>query len=295
MSLSEKRNKLFYILLICLIWLVLLGCASSISIKNIRQPDIASEKMDTDELIFMTFNIRAGGGMENYGMSPRLVKAPKENLSKLASAIKSVDPDIAGLQEVRGYDQAKFIADQLNMNFAYVTHGRASWWGLAILSKFNILDITTNNINYGDDNRVGLLSTFEINGKIIKVFNLHYALENYHRQAKASMILLEDENVPFVLMGDLNRQYFDPELDPIKEKLIDTCYASKTNRPNKPCGAETFGGWLMPEGVPVNGKRIDYIFLYPNSFYVIDVGITSNEFFYVSDHRAYWAKVKLKD
>ena len=141
------KRFIHFSFIFCVIGLIIFGCASVTNIHNIRQIDGTFEHLGAGELIFMTLNIRAGGGLKNPGMSPYRVVATKENLIKIADAIKSVDPDIIGLQEVRGYNQAKFLAKKLNMNFAYSAHAGSNWWGLAVLSKFNIIDIRTKKIN----------------------------------------------------------------------------------------------------------------------------------------------------
>lgn len=106
----------------------------------------------------MTFNIHVGGGSAYPLMNPYEVKATKENLTKVAEAIKSVDADIIGLQEVRGFQQATFIAEQLNLNYAYVPH-QSGWWGLAILSKYKISDLNSKPISRSGDMRMAQICT----------------------------------------------------------------------------------------------------------------------------------------
>ena len=283
---SEKRIKALFNLLICIIWSVLLGCAYVTGIQNIRQTDNTNLNKDTEELTFMTFNIRAGGGIKNRGLSPHRVFASKENLIKIADAIKSADPDIVGLQEVRGYNQAKFLAEKLNMNFAYSTHAGSNWWGLSVLSNFKIIDIRTKLINSSLDNRIALMSMIDINGKIINVLNVHYALENYDGQVRATMKFLDKVEGPVVLLGDLNRKFYHKELKPIQEKLADTCLAVKTK---ETYDAEKLGTWYIPLTF-----RIDYIFINRRYFDVINAGLVPSGYRRVSDHVAYWTKLKLK-
>ena len=126
-----KKLKLFLTILILLIAFVAYA-----GIQNIRKIDSTEKGLTSDNLKFMTFNIRVGGGIENPGMNPAKLKSSKEKMEKIASAINSIDPDVVALQEVRGSDQAKQLAKRLNLNYAYMAHQEL--WGLAMLSKHKI-------------------------------------------------------------------------------------------------------------------------------------------------------------
>jgi endonuclease/exonuclease/phosphatase family metal-dependent hydrolase len=100
------------------------------------------------------------------------------------------------------------------------------------------------------------------------------------------MRILGDISGPALLMGDLN--LIDPEegLAPMRAELIDTCKAvdTKGSREAKQRGTFRFGS-----------KRIDYIFVDPNYFTVLDVGLTAEEHRKASDHLAYFACVEVKE
>lgn len=236
----------------------------------------------------MTYNIRVGAGRENFLMPVKYLNSSGEKLEKIASAIKSVDPDIISLQEVKGSVQAKYLADALGFNYVYASHGDSRLeWGLAILSKFTITEYR-QEIIYHDDKkpRVALVSTIDLPKSSIAVVNVHYALGNYDKQIKETMRILGDISGPALLMGDLN--LIDPEegLAPMRAELIDTCEAvdTKGSREAKQRGTFRFGS-----------KRIDYIFVDPDYFSVLDVGLTAEEHRKASDHLAYFACVTLKN
>jgi len=170
MSFTDKKIILMGVLIAWLFGLFFWGCATGI--QNIRQVESSSVSLEAWELTFMTFNIHVGGGSAYPLMNPYEVKATKENLIKVAEAIKSVDPDVIGLQEVRGFQQAKFIAKQLNLNYAYVPH-QSGWWGLAILSKYKISDLISKPISTHGDMRVAQICTTRIEGKPVIFINLH--------------------------------------------------------------------------------------------------------------------------
>ena len=140
---------------------ILLGCGN---VHNIRTIDSAAAKAESGKLKLMTFNIRAaggglnrlqgaggvpGGGLPPPITNPGIVEETKESLTRIAAAIQSIDPDIIGLQEVRGTHQAKFIAETLNLNYVYAVHPREHWWGLAVLSKYKIVGTSTKIVNLG--------------------------------------------------------------------------------------------------------------------------------------------------
>ena len=70
--------------------ILLIGCGN---VQNIRTTDPTAEKAESGKLIFMTFNIRAAGGMQNPVSNPDLVEETKGRLTKIAAAINSVDPN----------------------------------------------------------------------------------------------------------------------------------------------------------------------------------------------------------
>ena len=276
-----KTKNSISLIMLCIFFVSIVGC---IGPQNIRQT-VGVEDVDSGRnLTFMTFNIRAGGGIENPGMSPYDVTSSRENLEKIASAIKSVDPDVIALQEVRGYNQAKFIAETLNLNYAYSSHGGyKDWWGLAVLSKFRIIKVKSKMIHYDPDPRVGQASTIEINGEPITFVNVHYHLGEYEQQVKATVRLLKNAIGPIVLMGDLNLYISDPKMKPIRKALVDTCLAINTD------------GSKSVKSIGTGFGRIDYIFVDTKSFEVKDVGLVARKHWSASDHIAYFACVNFDD
>jgi len=253
--------------------------------QNIRKIDYVREEGRC--LRLMTYNIRVGGGIENPFTSVRNLPSSRKKLERIALAIKSVDPDVIALQEVRGFHQAAFLAKTLNLNYAYSPHGRRGFdWGLAALSKFKISKVRSKVIYYGRDQRVGVVYTININGSPIPFINVHYHLGNYKQQVKGTMRLLRDTEGPVVLMGDLNCTELSHELEPIHEKMIDTCTSVDTDGSKN---AKRIGTVLR-----FSNYRIDYIFVDPKSFEVRDAGLIPERYRSASDHIAYFACVTLK-
>ena len=289
-----KARVTIYLVTLCVIGLISVGCMGPMgpsgpvepqNIRTIRYPG------DLDKgpcLKFMTYNIRVGAGTEKPFTSVRNLPSSRKKLERIALAIKSVDPDVVGLQEVRGSHQATFLAETLNLNHAYSPHGRRGLdWGLAVLSKFKILEVYSKMIYHGRDQRVGIVCTIDMNGSPVTVINVHYHLGNYEQQVKATLGLLRDTKGPVVLMGDLNRTERAYELGPIYERMIDTCEAVDTegSRDARKAGTvSTFPNY-----------RIDYVFVDPRSFEVRDAGLIPERHRRASDHFAYFACITLKN
>jgi endonuclease/exonuclease/phosphatase family metal-dependent hydrolase len=169
-----------------------------------------------------------------------------------------------------------------------VSHGDSRLeWGLAVLSRFTIVEYQQEVIHHDDKKpRVALVCTIDLHNSSITVVNVHYALGDYDKQVKETMRILREINGPALLMGDLN--LIDPEegLAPMRTELIDTCEAvdTKGSREAKQRGTFRFGS-----------KRIDYIFVDLDYFTVLDVGLTPEEHRKASDHLAYFACVTVKD
>ena len=257
---------------------ILLGCGN---IHNIKKTDTHAEKAVTAELTFMTFNIRAAGGMQNPVSSPGLVEETKESLTKIAAAINSVDPDFIGLQEVRGIHQAKFIAEQLNLNYVYAVHARESWWGQAVLSRYKIIDVRTKIINlggkYGD--RIALMATMDINGKKLRVINVDFVPENYKGQVNETIPLLNPIEGPVVLLGDFSRRPEYAKMVTIRERMMAACE-----------DVENYEGQCID---PVYVK-IDCIFVDPNYVKVLAAEPVSMKHGDTTAPTGSWATIKLK-
>jgi len=265
-----------------------MGTMGPMEPHNIRKIEHVREVDESRCLKFMTYNIRVGAGIENPFTSIRNLPSSREKLERIALAIKSVDPDVIALQEVRGIHQATFLAKTLNLNYAYSSHGRRGFdWGLGVLSKFKISKVHSKVIYYGRDQRVGALYIININGSPITFINIHYHLGNYEQQAKATMRLLRDTEGPVVLMGDLNLTVRAYELKSIHEKMIDTCESVDTEGSRD---AKKIGTVLR-----FSNYRIDYIFVDPNSFEVRDAGLIPEKHRSASDHIAYFTCVMLKN
>ncbi|MBO7400386.1 MAG: endonuclease/exonuclease/phosphatase family protein [Clostridia bacterium] len=208
-----------------------------------------------------------------------------------ANAIRKYDPDIVGLQEVRGKgesskytDQAPELAARTEMFYAFapaftVPHGGP--YGNALLSKYPILDVKTILIPVPDtgyycEPRCILRAVLDI-GRPVTVFVTHFGLKPPEAEnASASVVeALAGTSTPKILMGDFNLTPESPILDPIRISMADTADVFDSPKLSFPSDAPT--------------QKIDYIFV-SEDFNIISADIPE---IVASDHRPYLAELEL--
>ncbi len=275
-----KKNYLH--LFIIAVFLIAPACKP---IQSVRPSE--SKVVKGSCLQLMTYNIRVGAGRDGLLTPVKYLTSSESNLEKIVSAIRSLDPDIIGLQEVRGTAQAEFLADSLGMNYVYLSHEDSRLeWGLAVLSRFKIIEYYGKFIRYDEKKpRVALVCTIELRDSTVTVINVHFHLGDYDEQVEETIRLISNVTGPVILMGDLNLIDPDAGLIPIKKKLIDTCEVVDTefSQEAKEIGTHRFGS-----------KRLDYIFVDPNHFSVLEAGLVPEEHRSASDHIGYFACVRPK-
>ena len=268
--------------LIMAIFLIVAACKPIQSVRPSK-----SEVVKGSCLQLMTYNIRVGAGRDGLLTPVKYLISSKSKLKEIALAIRSVDPDIIALQEVRGAAQAEFLADSLSMNYVYLSHEDSRLeWGLAVLSRFKITEYYGKFIRYDEKKpRVGLVCTIELHDSTVTIINVHFHLGDYDEQVEKTMNLMSNVTGPVILMGDLNLIDPDDGLPPIKKKLIDTCEVVDTecSREAKDIGTHRF-----------SSKRLDYIFVDPHYFSVLEAGLAPEQHRSASDHIGYFACVKPK-
>ena len=255
--------------------------------QKARQPETLKAIRKYSCLTLMTYNIRVGAGRDGLLTPVKYLTSSENKLQKIVSAIRSLDPDIIGLQEVRGAAQAEFLADSLGMSYVYLSHEDSRLeWGLAVLSRFKIIDHYGKFIRPDEKKpRVALVCIIEMPDSVVTIVNVHFYLGDYDEQVDRTIRLMSYVTGPVILMGDLNLIDPDNGLAPIKMKLVDTCEVvdSKFSQEAKEIGTHRFGS-----------KRLDYIFVDPKRFSVLEAGLIPEEYRSASDHIGYFACVRPK-
>ena len=286
---SVIRGKQWYGYL--LLWFMVAGCMQA---HNIRTPE--GENVRSRPVKVMTYNIRIGAGLRKYGRSPYLLKDEiKPRLAPIIAAIGSVDPDIVGLQEVLGEEQAATIARALNMNYAYVPHGLeryGAWWGVAVLSKFPILHVNRQEISSGRGNtRANCIARLDVFGSPWLVVVIHKDRDQQDGAALyRTMEVINRQQGPVLLLGDFNIRPGDWRWSITASRLQDSLYGTTTDKARQ---VEKRGTWPGKPGRH-RGKRIDYILVDKGRFDVLAAGLIDEKYRSASDHLGYYAVVRLR-
>lgn len=266
----------------------LTGCSST---DNARPPVTADAP-----LTVMSFSIRLGLGRgDPLGNISRMQSQWGRNLDAVIEAIRAADPDIVGLQAVAGPDQLREIAEELDLNSAFVWHESEidpkPWWGVGILSKFPI--VATDKIPMSED-RNFIVATIDVGGKKIAVASIHRShLDSSEDSIRLLMGRMGQSTLPSLITGNFNllpnartlkspRRY---QLQPVLGRFLDTGRQAQTKG----------GQYARQAGTWHGGGRVDYVFAEKDRFSVVDAGVVSGKHRDASDHMPYFAKLIFKD
>ncbi|MFD3821131.1 endonuclease/exonuclease/phosphatase family protein, partial [Streptomyces sp. NPDC058625] len=208
-----------------------------------------------------TFNIHAGAGQDGI-----------LDLDRTAQAVRDLDADVVGLQEVDVHwgarsdfvDEARALAEKLGMRvfFAPVYDldpaaggGERRQYGVAVLSRYPVLgaenhEITRLSTQTSDPVPApapGFAEvTVDVKGAHVHVYSTHldHRADPSVREAQVADMLevLAADRGPKILVGDFNAGATAPELAPLWQKLRD---------------ADPAGGGTYPAADPA--KRIDLV------------------------------------
>ena len=239
-----------------------------------------------------TFNIQHGRDHLHYINSGEEII----DLTKVSDAIKSMELDICGLNEVRNQEnveglcnQVKVIAENLGYYyyiFAKAIDNRGGGYGNALVSKypiehFEFIPISVDK-NWGAsdlkyEDRVLLCADILVNGKILNVLVTHFGL-NHEEKAKAIDIVedcVKKYDGPVIFMGDLNIEPNTEHYRKLRSFLNDTADFG-SNEMN-----------TFPSHDP--NKKIDYLF-YNDLCHVTEAFVPN---VVVSDHRPYVVNISV--
>ena len=213
----------------------------------------------------------------------------KIDFDVMANAILSLDPDIVGLNEMRGEgshpeytEQVKMLAEKTGMPYYYfapaIAFPEGGPYGNGFLSKIpiscaeniTIPDPSPRKYNGYYETRC-VLKAVLTNG--VTVLVSHFGLNPDEAENAVQTVVSNLAKEKCVFMGDLNLRPENAILSPIRAKLRDT--------------AELFEGekYSFPSDAP--DRKIDYIFVSP------DVTVLSADIpaIVASDHRPHIAEI----
>ena len=244
MSVNKKRNSIILISLISIPLIISI-------IYSMIPPQVPTTTFN-GTLVVETYNIHFGVGMDD-----------KLDLERIAQNLLLNNPDIVGLQEVEtgritseGMDMGRWIANALNMYYYYYPAVNEAAFGVAILSKFPIVNVTTYELPTTELERVLIHADIRLNSSFtLDVFVTHLGLEDDNTTAQIEFILDKTNKIngPKILMGDFNLNDTTNQI-----KNVTNFAVTHFNDTAKDFGApgDTFPSYPAPEV----GNRIDYIF-----------------------------------
>lgn len=173
----------------------------------------------------------------------------RKRLDQMVQALKELDADVIGLQEVHqnpryGY-QADYIAQQLNYEvvFAPSIALAGGFYGNAILSRHPLKDTSVIQLPARREKRTLLTASISWSGREISIWNTHCSLNQASRSLQLQMLkelTAERSEFPRLIMGDFNSSAIT--LSPYYEDCA--VVHGKENLPT----------------IPAFRRRLDYIF-----------------------------------
>ncbi len=259
--------------------LILLGSSCGVLKEKPSIKHISEQK----ELKVMSYNIHIG----NPPSKPKLI-----DLGSIIKTIKAENPDLLALQEVDvntsrsgNINQAEIIARELGMNFYFakaIDHDGGDY-GVCILSKYPMSETKIHRLTTlketGGELRVLATAKIQLkNGGFIRFGSTHLDAqkESMNRviQIKEINQIALEENLPFIIAGDLNAEEESYEIKQLDQVFVRTCQNCDPTFP------------------VVNPKKtIDFIaFKKENSFKTIKHSVVQEH--YASDHLPVIAIIK---
>ncbi len=235
----------------------------------------------SDSFTVATYNIRHGRGMDG-----------QVNLERTAAAIRALEADVVGLQEVdRGVarsgsvDQSRTLGEQLGMSHAFGAFFayQGGEYGMAILSRFPILRSEALRLPDGNEPRVAILAELELpSGRRVLAVNVHFdwvQSDSFrYQQVEALAAVLDTVSLPMILVGDFNDRPGSRTLERWRPRFA-TLEKPEDDR-------FTFSS-LAPE------QEIDHILLGPIAAWMPARGRVVADSV-TSDHRAFVGRVTLR-
>lgn len=194
-----------FLLAAALLGSTLLGaCAGAARTESASAAIAATSATD---LRVVSYNIRHGRGMDDT-----------VNLPRTAAVLRTLTPDIVGLQEVDELvqrsgrvDEAATLGRALGMEHAFGSFMdyQGGRYGLAILSRFPIVRSFGVDVPKGNEPRIALVAELRLpGGRSVMAINVHFdwVQDDTFRFAQASRLsqYLDTLSLPYILLGDFN-------------------------------------------------------------------------------------------
>jgi len=228
-----------------------------------------------------SYNIKHGRGMDD-----------KVDLLRSAQVLKTLRPDIVGLQEIDldvarsgRQNQPAILGKHLGMHAAFGAFmdydgGR---YGMAILSRHSFVNVRSLTLPIGNEPRVALIADVRLpNEQVVTVVNVHFDWVEDDKFRFAQATALADElrklKTPYILLGDFN--------DEPGSRTINLFRSMAQEAAKPPRDRFTFSS-VKPE------QEIDFIFMNPAERWTVKSMRVVTEPL-ASDHRPIVAEITLR-
>ena len=143
----------------------------------------------------------------------------RARLHQLQAIIDKHQPDIIGLQETKVHDDAFPKADVEAMGYEVIYHGQKGHYGVALMSKLPLQDVTYGFPGDGEDaqRRMIMATVTAPNGELVRVMNGYFpqgenrdhplkfpAKQKFYADLMHYLNTELSPNQPVILMGDMN-------------------------------------------------------------------------------------------
>ena len=158
-------------------------------------------------------------------------KAFDLKLKNLTKVLKDLDSDIIALQEIESKELMKLLQKKLpNYKYHSFDKYKNSSVGVGFLSKFPIVSNDSINVKFSKKiYRPILESTFDIDGKELKIFNNHWPSkrvpESYRIKYAKNLydrVVSLPKDYDYILLGDFNSNYNEHETIFYEKRLNNT-------------------------------------------------------------------------
>jgi len=172
---------------------------------------------------FVLYNIRYGTGPKIH----RFVRSSGENLERISSFLRELEPDLVGLIEVDhgsyrsgGKNQSELLAEALGHYHSHsIKYGQNSFWryvpvvknqGNAFLARKRIRNET---FHYFDQGMKRLVIELDLEHLAVYLVHLSIGARTRHEQLNALYGLVRRTDRPCVVAGDFNMLWGEKEIE----------------------------------------------------------------------------------
>lgn len=197
------KKTISSILVLSILFCILSGCGQKMPLEMIGENMISTEASAQETVRVLQYNVK---NCDNG-----------QKIQEIAAEIQREAPQIVCLQELdwcakRSKEQEvlKLLAEQLSMNYLFIPSMQfeGGLYGIGILSIYPLENSTRIplSVQKGEEARVLVKTTVDINGKTVEILNTHLSFESTESRQNQFAVLRENTDAAerFILCGDFN-------------------------------------------------------------------------------------------